>query len=333
MDHAQNAPASGAPAVDGPNTGGVAVIDVRDLIFDYATARALFGVSLTIGRGTITGLVGPNGAGKTTLLRCIAALDTPFSGTVLVDGLDTTDHPRDVHRRIGYLQDFFGLYDELSVRQCLRHHAMAHGVPAEDREDRIVDTARRLDLGDRLDQEAGKLSRGLRQRLAVAQAIIHRPKVLLLDEPASGLDPEARSGLSELMVALRDEGITIVVSSHILAELEDYSTHMLILRQGLITRHCPIGEADRQSAERLRISLSAPDDRLPEVLAGLPGVGTVEAQPDGARITFEGDRAMRHDLLRRLVEAGLPVCSFHPEHRSMQDVYLERLDDAAEGQA
>ncbi len=320
-------PGAGAPAVN-----DAAVIDVRDLVFDYATARALFGLSLTIEPGTITGLVGPNGAGKTTLLRCIAALDTPFSGSVMVDGLDTTEHPRDVHRRIGYLQDFFGLYDELTVRQCLRHHAMAHGVPGAGREDRIVDTAQRLDLGDRLDQEAGKLSRGLRQRLAVAQAIIHRPKVLLLDEPASGLDPEARSGLSELMVALSDEGITIVVSSHILAELEDYSTHMMILRQGRITRHCPIGEADRQSAERLRIALSAPDDRLPELLAGLPGVGMVEAQPDGARITFEGDRAMRHDLLRQLLEAGLPICSFHPEQRSMQDVYLERMGDAAEGQ-
>lgn len=322
-----------APDAGTDSAEGSAVIDVRDLVFDYATARALFGVSLTIETGTITGLVGPNGAGKTTLLRCIAALDAPFSGTVLVDGLNTTEHPREVHRRIGYLQDFFGLYDELSVRQCLRHHAMAHGVPADGREDRIIDAARRLDLGDRLDQEAGKLSRGLRQRLAVAQAIIHQPKVLLLDEPASGLDPEARSGLSELMLALRDEGITIVVSSHILAELEDYSTHMLILRQGRITRHCPIGEADGQSAERLRIGLSVPDGRLADILAGMTGVGAVESEPDGARVEFDGDPAMRHDLLRRLLEAGLPVCAFHREHRSMQDVYLERMKDPADGQS
>lgn len=322
----------GAP----PNTAlhaGAAVIDVRDLVYDYATSRALMGVSLTIEPGTITGLVGPNGAGKTTLLRCVAALETPFSGSVSVDGLSTTEHPREVHRRIGYLQDFFGLYDELTVRQCLRHHAMAHAVPAAERETRIVETAQRLDLGDRLDQDAGKLSRGLRQRLAIAQAIIHHPKVLLLDEPASGLDPEARSGLSRLMVALRDEGITIVVSSHILAELEDYSTHMLVLRQGRITRHCPIGEADRQSTERLRIMLSAPDDRIAAILAEMPGVGDVEVAADGARIAFDGDAAMRHDLLRRLLEAGLPVCSFHPEFRSMQDVYLERMSDPEEGTA
>lgn len=326
MDQPNAAPTAGAPGFDAD-----AIIDVRDLVFDYATARALFGVSLAIEPGTITGLVGPNGAGKTTMLRCVAALESPFSGSVRVDGLDTTEHPREVHRRIGYLQDFFGLYDDLTVRQCLRHHAMAHGVPPELREDRIVDTAQRLDLAARLDQDAGKLSRGLRQRLAVAQAIIHRPKVLLLDEPASGLDPEARSGLSELMLALRDEGITIVVSSHILAELEDYSTHMLILRQGRITQHCPIGEADRQSAERLRIGLSSPDDRLAAILDEMPGVGSVEAQPDGARIEFDGDRAMRHDLLRRLLDAGLPVCAFHPEYRSMQDVYLERLEDRTEG--
>ncbi len=320
-------------APDSALHAGAAVIDVRDLVYDYATSRALMGVSLTIEPGTITGLVGPNGAGKTTLLRCVAALETPFSGSVSVDGLSTTEHPREVHRRIGYLQDFFGLYDELTVRQCLRHHAMAHAVPAAERETRIVETAQRLDLGDRLDQDAGKLSRGLRQRLAIAQAIIHHPKVLLLDEPASGLDPEARSGLSRLMVALRDEGITIVVSSHILAELEDYSTHMLVLRQGRITRHCPIGEADRQSTERLRITLSAPDDRLAAILAEMPSVGDVEVEPDGARIAFDGDAAMRHDLLRRLLEAGLPVCSFHPEFRSMQDVYLERMSDAEEGTA
>ena len=105
---------------------------------------------------------------------------------------------------------------------------------------------------------------------------------------------------------------------------------MLILRQGRITQHCPIGEADRQSAERLRIGLSSPDQRLAGILDELPGVGSVEAQPDGARIEFDGDRAMRHDLLRRLLDAGLPVCTFHPEFRSMQDVYLERLEDRTE---
>ena len=234
---------------------GTAVVQVRDLVYDYPTARALFGVSFDIAPGSITALVGPNGAGKTTLLRCLAALETPYSGSVFVDGLDVEEHPRDVHKRLGFLQDFFGLYDELTVRQCLDHHAAAHGVPWVKRPAAVEQSAERLGLADRLGQKAGALSRGLRQRLAVAQAIIHQPSLLLLDEPASGLDPEARQDLSRLLVTLRDEGMTLIVSSHILAELEDYSTHMMIMQDGRLTENSAIGEMEQAGTVRLRVEL------------------------------------------------------------------------------
>jgi ABC-2 type transport system ATP-binding protein len=302
-----------------------AVVQVRDLVYDYPTARALFGISFDIEPGSITALVGPNGAGKTTLLRCLAALETPYSGSVFVDGLDVEDHPRDVHKRMGFLQDFFGLYDELSVRQCLDHHAAAHGVPWVERPAAVEQSAERLGLADRQGQKAGALSRGLHQRLAIAQAIIRRPNLLLLDEPASGLDPEARQELSSLLVTLRDEGMTLVVSSHILAELQDYSTHMMIMQDGRLTENSAIGEYEQPGAVRLRVVLGEAHDGLADALEGAFGVSAVSLDGAAASFDFAGDDAARAGLLRGLIEAGLPVTAFQGEQRSMQDVYLDRL--------
>ncbi|MDH3231648.1 MAG: ABC transporter ATP-binding protein [Alphaproteobacteria bacterium] len=301
------------------------MVAVRDLVYDYPTARALFGVSFDIAPGSITALVGPNGAGKTTLMRCLAALETPYSGSVTVDGLDIEEYPRQVHERLGFLQDFFGLYDDLTVRRCLDYHAAARSVPSSQRRDAITRSAQRLGLADRLDQRAGTLSRGLRQRLAIAQAIIHRPSLLLLDEPASGLDPEARQELSRLLLTLQGEGMTLVVSSHILAELEDYSTHMMIMHQGRITEHSAIGDMAEAAATPMRVALAAPHNGLRAALEGMSGLSGLTVDDRGASFAFVGDDAARADLLRGLIEAGIPVAAFHPEQRSMQDVYLDRL--------
>src|ERR1044072_7586986 len=149
------------------------MIDVRDLVFDYPGHRALAGVSLTVAGHSITALVGPNGAGKTTLLRCMAALETPYSGSVAIDGLDTRQAPRAIHARLGYLPDFFGLYDALTVRRCLHYAARTHGIGTSDAPGAPDKATGRVGLSDRMEQPAGALSRGLRQRLAIAQAIVH----------------------------------------------------------------------------------------------------------------------------------------------------------------
>ena len=185
------------------------MIEVRDLVYEYPTKRALEGVSLNVPAQTIVALVGPNGAGKTTLLRCLAALEPPYSGAVTIDGLDTREHPREIHARLGYLPDFYGLYDELTVRRCLTYAAWSHGLSAEAVDAAVTKAAARVGLSDRLESKAGELSRGLRQRLGIGQAIVHEPKVLLLDEPAAGLDPQARRDLSGLLTSLRDAGMTL----------------------------------------------------------------------------------------------------------------------------
>ena len=182
-----------------------AMIAVSDLVFDYPGTRALDHVTFALEEKTITALVGPNGAGKTTLLRCLAGLDTPFAGQISVGGLDVLSEPRQSHRRMGFLADSFGLYDDLSVEQCLLYSAAALGLPSAEQTKAARLAAERLALSDRYRQTVGTLSRGLRQRLAIAQTIVHRPEVLLLDEPASGLDPEARLGLADTLRRLRDE--------------------------------------------------------------------------------------------------------------------------------
>ena len=302
------------------------IIQVDGLTFDYPTMRALHGVSLEIEAGSITALVGPNGAGKTTLLRCLASLETPIAGRVEVDGLDVEEHPRETHRRLGYLSDFFGLYDELTVARCLKHRAGAQGVAPERQAALVAQAAERTNLTDRLGQKAGELSRGLRQRLAIAQAILHEPKILLLDEPASGLDPEARQELSRLLLALRDQGMTQIVSSHILAELEDYSSHIMIIRDGRLMEHRAIsGPQDAEAMVTVVVELAEPNDALGAFLAGLSEVLVVETGPSGAKLEVPSAAAARHAVLARLIAEGFAVAAFEVVRPDLQEAYLSHL--------
>jgi ABC-2 type transport system ATP-binding protein len=311
------------------------MIVVRDVAYDYPSARVLHAVSFEAPEGSVLALVGPNGAGKTTLMRCMAALDAPAEGSISIAGVDTRADPRAVHAALGYLPDFFGLYDELTVRQSLVYAARSRGVPPGTADGAALSAAERVQLSDRLDVKAGQLSRGLRQRLAIAQTIVHGPRVLLLDEPAAGLDPEARRALSDLIRRLAGEGMTIVVSSHILAELEDYSTRMLMLREGRVVGDGVVaaGEPD-PSASLMRIQLAAARADLAQVLAGL-GVGVESALADEARVHVAGGAEAEAALLARLVGAGLEVRAFAPVRRTLEQTYLDeaRRPAAAAGAA
>lgn len=307
------------------------MIEVEGLCFEYPAKRALDDVGFRIEPGTVTALVGPNGAGKTTLLRCLATLEIPYAGTLRLDGVDAAAEPRTARRLLGFLDEFFGLYDELTVLQCLRYWADAHGIEG-DTVPVAKDAAAKLGLADRLNERAGSLSRGLRQRLAIAQAIIHRPRILLMDEPASGLDPEARASLAELILSLQAQGMTIIVSSHILAELEDYSSHMLIVDQGRIVDHAPLRGAHRAGqvavSRHLRLVLAAGADRLLETLGGMPGITDPRINETGAVFDFTGDLVAQSLLLRQLIEQGFIVAGLAEEHGSLQDRYLEKVKAA-----
>lgn len=302
------------------------MIDVQGLVFDYLGHRALHGVSVHLGRGTVTALVGPNGAGKSTLMRCMAGLDTPLSGSITIDGIDVQEHPRKVHSRLGYLSDFFGLYQNLTVAQCLHYAAAAQGIAESAIPARVLEVARCLNLQDLLPRLAGNLSRGQRQRVAIGQAIVHQPGVLLLDEPASGLDPEARAELSGLFRTLQARGMTLVVSSHILSELDEYCTHILSLRDGRVSRYASLtatGHAsDGMARTRIQIQLAAP---APDLAALLAGYDTVQLDPTGQNPTTvnlpANDLQARAALLARLTAAGVAVCGFQALRTSLQSSY------------
>lgn len=303
------------------------MVTVDGIVFDYPGKRALHGVSVEVPAGAVLAVIGPNGAGKSTLLRVIAGLDEPVAGHVVVDGVDVLAAPREAHRRLGYLSDFFGVYEELSVRRCLLHAASVRGVPAARQPAAAERAALRLDLGARLDEVAASLSRGLRQRLAIAQAIVHEPRVLLLDEPAAGLDPEARASLSALFRALRADGMTLMVSSHILAELEEYSTHMLAVRDGRIAAFTELAAPVTAGVQRLRIALAQPW----EAPAGFwQQLGAGRRQPpaapapghDALWVDMPGKAEGAARLLKALVEAGAPVSEFSVHRETLQDSYL-----------
>jgi len=297
------------------------MIEVSKLFYDYPTKRALHGVSFTVQPQTIVALVGPNGAGKTTLLRCLAALETPYSGDVRIGGLDTHTSPRAIHALLGYLPDFFGLYDALSVERCLLFAARSHGIAAGNAPAAAGKAAARVGLSDRMATPAAELSRGLRQRLAIGQAIVHEPKVLMLDEPASGLDPEARRELSRLLVSLKAEAMTLIVSSHILAELEDYSDEMIIIDDG----HIVGGNAVKlraQSQATIRVQIASERGDLGDFLSRQSGVEILASDARSATFRFQGDDAARVRLMRLTVAEGFEILSFADATNQLEEAYF-----------
>lgn len=304
------------------------MIIVKDLVYEYPRHRAINGVSFTIEEGSITALVGPNGAGKTTLMKCLAALEKPFEGTIHIDGVDIVEHPRKCHRLLGFLPDFFGLYDELTVRQHLTYFALAHEVPENEIDARVRSTAAHMDLQEKLDESASNLSRGMRQRLAIGQTIIQRPKYVVLDEPASGLDPEARYELGQHFRRLREEGMTLIVSSHILAELDEYATSVLIMKEGRIVDHTAVEQLAVYS-DILEVSVSNVD-LLRSVVASYEPALSYVLEDSKLMINLSGRGEEQERLLQHLVSSGVGVREFHVKRRSLQDQYLNVMRETEE---
>lgn len=304
------------------------MIQVHQLNYEYPDKRALENVSFHIAEGSITALVGPNGAGKTTLLRALAALSKPVSGTVFIDGKSAIDEPREVHLRVGYLSDFFGLYDQLTVEQSLAFTAYSRLTGSADYDAAIERAIERSGIGSFRDKKISALSRGMRQRVGIAQAIIHQPKVLLLDEPASGLDPEARHALSALLLELRQSGMTIIVSSHILAELEDYSTDMLVIQDGKVIEHRALNNNVLNIATPLKnivLRLEHPVENLVVQLEGIAGVSNLLQQQNTLTFQLAEDVMTKHQLLKKLISLNIPVSEFTEHKANLQEEYIKTV--------
>ena len=296
------------------------MIVVKDLCYEYAGTRALKNVSFKIAKGSITALVGPNGAGKTTLLRCLAALDEPFAGHIEIAGIDIIAEPRRAHQQLGYLSDFFGLYDDLTVKQFLTFSACLHKIPAVNVEAKVDEAARLLELSPWLSHKTQSLSRGWRQRVGIAQAIVHNPSLLLLDEPASGLDPEARLQLSAFFRRLREQGMTLIISSHILAELEDYCTDMLILREGEIIEHQSAAKA--KTGPIIQITFAHDVDQFASLVEATQHVTSFTKSGDNIRFRFVADDELQRALFMDLIKAGASIKYLNANAETLQDIYL-----------
>ncbi len=304
------------------------VLEIQDLVYEYPNKRALHGISFSVEAGSVVALVGPNGAGKTTLLRCLAALERPFSGTVRIAGIDTQTDPRAVHQQVAYLADFYGLYDGLTVRQSLLHMAAIHGVAKERTDAVIEEISSELDLTKLQSSKSSDLSRGQRQRLAIAMAIIHKPPVLLLDEPAAGLDPEARHALSALISSFRARGMTLVVSSHILSELEDYSTEMLTIQNGRIIGQGALHELTTHQPRRtVRVKCLGAHTDVLVALREITSIRDVITSNGDISFVLEGGPEVHHEALKALVSKNVGIYSFSTEDLSLQEIYLTQIKD------
>jgi ABC-2 type transport system ATP-binding protein len=317
----------------------MSLLEVKGLTRDFGMFRAVSQVELTLDAGVIMGFIGPNGAGKTTTMRILATLDSPTSGDVKIDGHSAVDQPDAVRPLIGYMPDRYGTYDDVTVYEFLDFFARAYGLKAQERRARIasvMDFTKLFGLRDKLTSE---LSKGMRQRVALGRTLLHDPKLLILDEPADGLDPRARIELRELLKVLADQGKAILISSHILSELAEMIDTCAIIEQGKLLAVGPVSEIVAKSgsggsARELVLRLAGEDAQAPllaeRTLLEQPGVAEVLRDGRSLRLRVKppdeagtgGLDALAARLLQALVAAGLPVCSFHLHEVDLEDAFM-----------
>jgi ABC-2 type transport system ATP-binding protein len=307
------------------------MIVVENLTKVYGKRIALDNVSFVVPEGEIFGFVGPNGAGKTTTLRILAALLEPTSGSAFIDGADVSKQPERVHSRLGYMPDFFGVYDQLTVGEYLDFYASCYRQPRQRRKVVVDNLLELVDLADRRNQSVDTLSRGLKQRVCLARALVHDPTVLLLDEPASGLDPRARVEMREILKELRSMGKTIVISSHILPELTELCTMIGIIDQGRMRAVGAVQDVIQQltSGRRLRIGVIGKINAAVALLAKLPAVRQVDVVNGAIEAAYDGEEGTAADILQALTAARIRVSEFSPLVGDLEDAFLRATSEEA----
>ncbi|HOM81077.1 MAG TPA: ABC transporter ATP-binding protein [Armatimonadota bacterium] len=303
------------------------MITIQHLRKEYKTLVAVDDLCLHLEEGDIFGFIGPNGAGKTTTIKMLATLLRPTSGTATIAGFDIVREPEAVRAVIGYMPDFFGVYDDIKVWEYLDFFAAAYKIPTERRHHVVQDVLELTDLTGKRDAYVEELSRGMKQRLCLAKTLVHDPKVLLLDEPASGLDPRARIEIKELLKELKSMGKTILISSHILPELADFCNKIGIIEKGKLVISGGVQEIMRQvrGGRVLLVRVLDEPDRAIELLETMEGIlsASVDEVHSAIRIEFAGDETAQHALLRRLIENGVRVQSFDEVQTDLEEIFMK----------
>ncbi len=300
-------------------------VEIRGLTMRYGRLTALQDLSLSIAPGSVLGLVGPNGAGKTTTFRILATLLKPTAGEAWVAGHSVLRDQREVRRLVGYMPDFFGVYTDMKVGEYLDFFAACYGIQQPARKRLVDDLLELVDLPHRRDDYVDALSRGLKQRLCLARALVHDPQFLILDEPASGLDPRARVEIRELLRELHAMGKTILISSHILSEIEEVCTHIGIIEAGQLVTTGPLDEIRRSIApfQVVHVGLLDRFQEAQEWLQARAEITRVAPRNDHAiEFDFAGDDPALARLLADMTAAGFAVIHFQREQTNLEDAFM-----------
>jgi ABC-2 type transport system ATP-binding protein len=323
------------------------IVEIKDLTRRYGDTLALNALNLAIPQGAIYGFIGPNGAGKTTTMRILTTLLEPSGGEAFVAGHSVTRDRAAVRRSVGFMPDFFGVYDNMKAHEYLEFFAAAYDIAPARRPKLIDDLLALVDLGHKKEAEVMGLSRGMKQRLSLARTMLHDPALLILDEPASGLDPRARVELRELLKELRSMGKTIMISSHILTELAEMCTQIGIIERGNLLASGDVAAIMRslqphRSFEVHMLPYPEAEGGMGGALAqaaslaeGAPGVLEVrivaESDPPQLQIDFDGGDEGVSELLQRLIGAGVAVTHFAGQASDLEEIFLRVTEGSAYG--
>jgi ABC-2 type transport system ATP-binding protein len=299
-------------------------IELRRLHRVFDRTHAVNDVSFEVYAGEVFGYIGPNGAGKTTSMRILATLDEPTAGDAYVDGFSVVDDPDRVRRRLGFMPDYFGTYQNVNVREYLDFFARAYGLVGQERLASIGEVMEFTQLDTLANKPIDGLSKGMKQRLCLGRTMIHNPSVLVLDEPAAGLDPRARIELREMIARIAEAGKAVLISSHILTELAEICDSVGIIEQGRLLAVGSVAEISARAQVLSTVHVKVLDDvaRLQAWLAVRDDISELRLDGDVVVFSLSGDRQSEAALLRAIVEAGFPVVEFGAKHKTLEDVFL-----------
>lgn len=302
------------------------MLKIENLCKYYGRFQAVNNLNLHIPKGEIFGFVGPNGAGKTTTMRIVCGLLSATSGRVYADGIDVIDKPRELKSKIGYMPDFFGVYDDLKVIEYLEFYASIYNIKGKESKKICNDLLELVDLTDKRDFYVDSLSRGMKQRLCLARSLVHNPDLLILDEPASGMDPRARVEMKEILRTLKGMGKTILVSSHILPELAELCTSLGIIEKGTVVMSGTVEEITRKvyHSQTIRIKVIDSLDETVRALQEYPNVGGVNiVSSNEVEASFDGEDIFKKELLAGLIQRNIPVTAFTQLDGNLEDIFMK----------
>lgn len=304
------------------------MLEIRDLRKSFGKFHALDGLDLKIPQGALYGFVGPNGAGKTTTIKIMTGLLAPDGGRVFIGGTEVTGGLDGLKMKIGYVPDFFGVYDNLKVSEYMEFFASCYGIDGLKARTRYMTLLEQVGLDDKVDFYVDSLSRGMKQRLCLARALIHDPLLLVLDEPASGLDPRTRFEFKEILKELKEQGKTIFISSHVLSELSEMCTDIGIIDQGKLVLSGSMEEILRRvnTSNPLIISVLGNKDKALSILKSQPCVQTIAVKEEEIRVNFMGDEQDEAVLLQQMVDAGVALYGFCREPGSLESLFMQITD-------